>query len=140
MPASWHDLNGLREIEKRCFPQDAWPLWDQIAVLTLPGVVRLKATVGEVMAGFVAGDIRRPERVGWITTIGVLPEYQRRGIARALLISCESEMDQPHVRLSVRRSNLPAINLYMKEGYRQTGVWPGYYPGGEDALVFEKQR
>ncbi len=140
MPANWHDLNGLRQIEKACFPQDAWPLWDLIAVLTLPGVARFKAMAGEAMAGFVAGDIRRAEQVGWITTLGVLPEYQRRGIARALLTACETEMDQPCVKLSVRRSNYAAINLYLKEGYRQTGIWPHYYPGGEDGLILEKQR
>lgn len=140
MPANWHDLNGLRQIEKACFPLDAWPLWDLIAVLTLPGVARFKALAGEVMVGFVAGDIRRAEQVGWVTTLGVLPEYQRRGIAKALLNACEIEMDQPSVKLSVRKSNLAAINLYKKEGYRQTGIWPHYYPGGEDGLILEKQR
>ncbi len=140
MPANWHDLNALRQIEKACFPQDAWPLWDLIAVLTLPGVVRLKAVIGEEMVGFVGGDARPAERVGWITTLGVLPTYQRRGIATCLLAACEAEMDLPCVKLTVRRSNLGAIYLYQKEGYRQTSIWPGYYPGGEDGLVFEKWR
>jgi ribosomal protein S18 acetylase RimI-like enzyme len=140
MPANWHDLNSLRLIEKACFPQDAWPLWDLIAVLTLPGVVRIKAITGEEMAGFVSGDVRRSERTGWITTLGVLPVFRRLGIATALLTACEKEMDQPCIKLCVRQSNQSAINLYQKEGYIKNSVWPGYYPGGEDALVLEKWR
>jgi ribosomal-protein-alanine N-acetyltransferase len=140
MPANWHDLNSLRQIEKACFPQDAWPLWDLIAVLTLPDVVRLKAVVGTEMVGFVAGDIRSSERVGWITTLGTLPDFRRHGIATALLHACESKMDQPCVKLSVRRSNQYAIELYSREGYKQTGIWPGYYPGKEDGLILEKWR
>ncbi|HEX7433975.1 MAG TPA: GNAT family N-acetyltransferase [Anaerolineaceae bacterium] len=138
MPANWHDLNSLRQIEKACFPQDAWPLWDLMAVLTLPGVVRLKAVMGGEMVGFVAGDIRSSERVGWITTLGTLPNFRRHGIATALLHACESEMDQPCVKLSVRRSNQDAIDLYTREGYKQTSIWPGYYPGKEDGLILEK--
>jgi ribosomal protein S18 acetylase RimI-like enzyme len=140
MPANWHDLNSLRAIEKACFPLDAWPLWDLIAVLTLPGVIRLKAEAGNKMVGFVSGDIHGAERTGWITTLGVLPEYRRQGIATALLKACEKEMDQPCIKLSVRRSNLEAINLYTKEGYTKDGLWPGYYPAGEDALILKKWR
>ena len=140
MPANWHDLNSLRQIEKACFPQDAWPLWDLIAVLTLPGGPHLKAVVGDEMVGFVAGDVRPSERVGWITTLGTLPEYRKRGIATALLRACEKEMGQPCVKLSVRRSNVDAIALYLREGYKQTSIWPGYYPGKEDGLVLEKWR
>ncbi|RPH62502.1 MAG: hypothetical protein EHM81_02095, partial [Chloroflexi bacterium] len=55
-PASLLDLNGLRHVEKVCFPKDAWPLFDLVAVLTFPGVIRLKATEDGQMIGFIAGD------------------------------------------------------------------------------------
>ncbi len=139
LPASLRDLMPLRHIERVCFPQDAWPLLDLLGVLTFPDIERLKATVGEQMVGFIAGDIRRSERIGWITTLGVLPEYRRQGIAAALLATCEERMKVPFVKLSVRRSNAPAIALYRRFGYQQTGVWPRYYSGGEDALVLEKK-
>jgi ribosomal protein S18 acetylase RimI-like enzyme len=138
--ASWHDLNPLRQIEKECFGEDAWPLWDLIAVLTFPNVVRLKAVVDGRMVGFAGGDPKPSEGVGWITTLGALPAYRRQGIARALLAACEEQLGLPRIRLSVRRSNLVAIQLYLHAGYRQTGVWPHYYYGGEDALVLEKER
>jgi ribosomal protein S18 acetylase RimI-like enzyme len=139
-PANWRDVGELRRLEQICFPKDAWPLWDLVAALTFPDAVRLKAIHAERMIGFIGGDIRRSESVGWVTTVGVLPEYRRDGIGTALLHACEEKMDMPRVRLSVRRSNSPAIALYLKEGYHEYGVWPRYYIDGEDALVLEKVR
>ena len=137
--ASWRDLNALRHLEKICFPKDAWPLWDIAGVLTLPHVVRLKATVAGEMVGFVAGDERPAERLAWIATIGVLPEYRNREIGRALLLACEARLRVSRVRLNVRVENDEAIRLYNDTGYRNVGVWPGYYADGGDALVMEKQ-
>jgi ribosomal-protein-alanine N-acetyltransferase len=138
--ASWRDLNELRRIERICFPKDSWPLWDLIGVLSLPGVVRLKAVCDGHMVGFVAADVRRSENLAWIATIGVLPEYRRQGIGKALLEGCERKVPLPRIRLSVRMSNLPAIRLYEQLGYRRYGTWPRYYSDGEDALILEKTR
>ena len=137
-PATWRDLNALRHLEKVCFPLDAWPLWDLVGVLTLPNVVRLKAVVAGEMVGFIAGDIRTSERLAWIATIGVLPEYRGRGIGGVLLQACEGRLKMPRVRLNVRVSNLSAIHLYQRMGYRQVSIWPRYYQDGEDALILEK--
>jgi len=138
-PASWLDLNSVRQVEQVCFPKDAWPIWDMVAVLTLPDIIRLKAVAENRLVGFIAGDIRRVERLGWITTLAVLPTYRRKGIAQALLEACERKMNLPRVRLCVRRSNTAAIALYQRAGYSQASVWPAYYHDGEDALVLEKR-
>lgn len=111
---------------------------DLIGVLTLPSTVRLKAVIDEKMVGFVSGDPRQRQRVGWITTIAVLPEFRKKGIARRLLSSCEREMGMPRVRLCVRRSNNEAHRLYLRAGYQQVEIWKKYYVGKEDAIVFEK--
>lgn len=137
--ASWQDLNELRKLEQICFGEDSWPLWDLIAVLTLPKIIRMKAMVGDQMAGFVAGDPQPREGIGWIATLGVLPEFRRRGIAAALLSTCEQMLALPRIRLSVRRSNESALNLYRNAGYEMIDVWRAYYNSGEDALVFEKR-
>lgn len=138
--AGWQDLNDLRKLEDICFGDDSWPFWDLIAVLTLPKIVRLKAVVGPKMVGFIAGDPHPRERIGWIATLGVLPEYRRMGVAKALLAQCENELDFPSLRLSVRRSNEPALALYQEFGYQMVDVWRDYYHNGEDALVLEKKR
>ncbi|MFN3308992.1 MAG: GNAT family N-acetyltransferase [Anaerolineales bacterium] len=137
--ATWRDLNALRHLERVCFPKDGWPLLDLIGVLTYPNVVRLKAVVEDRMVGFIAGDRREEGFLGWIATIGVLPNYRRLGIATALILECERQLNTAVVRLNVRRSNLGAISLYKQLGYVQISTWPAYYSDGEEALIFEKQ-
>ncbi|MGD0876754.1 MAG: GNAT family N-acetyltransferase [Anaerolineales bacterium] len=138
LPANLRDLGQLRHVEQTCFPKDAWPLLDLVAVLTFPEVVRLKAVVDGRMAGFIAGDPRRSEGMAWIATLGVLPEYRRQGIARLLLLECEKRLNSARLRLCVRMENTPAIQLYEKEGYQRVGTWTKYYNDGGDALVMEK--
>ena len=142
LPASWRDLRRLRRLEKICFPKDAWPLLDLIGVLSLPNVIRLKAVSisdadEEQMIGFVAGD-KRSSTLGWIATIGVLPEYRRKGVAAALLGECETQLAVDRIRLSVRLGNSGAIRLYEEFGYQRIDTWLKYYQDGTDALVFEK--
>jgi ribosomal-protein-alanine N-acetyltransferase len=138
--ATWQDINDLRKLEEVCFEGDSWPLIDLIAVLTMPKIVRLKAVVNGKMAGFIAGDPQAREKLGWVSTLGVFPEYRRMGIAEKLLERCEEELNFPRMRLSVRRTNEPALKLYRKAGYQMVDVWRNYYHDGEDALVLEKKR
>ena len=138
--ASILDLSALRKLENESFGNDAWPLFDLIAVLTFPEVIRLKAVEDGQMTGFIAGDPRPRDGWGWIATIAVDPRYRRRGIGRALLHACEAKLklNVSRSRLTVRISNQAAITMYEKEGYSTTDIWSGYYNDGEDGMVMEK--
>ena len=77
-----------------------------------------------------------------ITNIAVLPEYRNKGIASMLINKmieiCKcSEIDR--MTLEVRKSNIPAINLYKKFGFVEVGIRPNYYVKPvEDALIMWK--
>lgn len=139
-PANLLDFNALRHLETICFPKDAWPFLDLVAVLTFPGVVRLKAVEDNHMIGFIAGDPRPTEGFSWIATIGILPEQRGKGYGRALLEACEQQLPTQRIRLSVRASNEEAIRMYKNAGYFAIDRWGKYYNDGEDALVMEKTR
>lgn len=136
--ASWRDLRPVLRLEKLCFREDAWPWVDVLAALTFPETVRYVAQAGERIVGFVVGDRREHGRVGWVATIGVHPEFRRRGVGTSLLKRCETGLATPRVRLSLRASNSPAFKLYRQHGYVQIDCWPRYYRDGEDGLVMEK--
>ena len=139
--ADWRDYGSLNHLEKVCFRrEDHWPFWDVIGVLTLPGLVRLKAVAEGHMVGFIGGEREMHSKRGWVTTLAVLPAYRRVGIARDLLAACETKLGMPSIRLSVRESNLAAVALYESNGYVLVNRWKKYYVGGEDALIFEKKR
>ena len=138
LPANLLDINALRQLEKVCFPLDAWPLLDLVSVLSFSGVVRLKAMDDSRMVGFIAGDPRPNEGLSWIATICVLPEYRHQGIGRRLLEACEERLTTPRLRLCVRPSNEEAIRMYKMAGYSHVDRWGKYYNDGEDSLVMEK--
>ena len=119
----------LSRLERACFGKDAWPFLDLVAVLTFADVVRLKAVEDGQMIGFVAGDPRPSDGLAWIATIGVAPEFRRRGIGRDLLRACEAQMKEPRLRLSVRASNDGAIRLYEQRRIRACRDLADLLPG-----------
>jgi ribosomal protein S18 acetylase RimI-like enzyme len=129
----------VRELENVSFPLDAWPLIEMIGVLSLPSIERWKAEIDGKLVGFVAADIRRRQKVAWIATIAVHPDYRGQGIGGKLMDVAEQRAGQPRMRLSVRKGNAAAQKLYQGRGYEQIDVWPQYYQGDEDAIVMEKK-
>lgn len=137
-PANVLDITTLNQLEKICFPQDAWPLIDLVSCLTFPGVLRFKAVEDGRMIGFVAADDRTAAHAAWIATLCVHPDFQRKGFARQLLDEVESQVKSPYIRLCVRPNNTAAIHLYEERGYVQIDTWKNYYNDGSDAIVMEK--
>jgi ribosomal-protein-alanine N-acetyltransferase len=137
-PAGWRDFRQVLQLERACFEHDAWPWIDILAALTFPDTVPLKAVEAGLVVGFAIGDRRRREGMGWIASIGVHPDWRRRGLARRLLRACEASLGTLHVRLTLRASNTSALLLYQSSGYVDAGRWRNYYRDGEDAIVMEK--
>ncbi|MFP4546145.1 MAG: GNAT family N-acetyltransferase, partial [Methanomassiliicoccales archaeon] len=64
------------------------------------------------------------------------------GVGRSLLSKVLefSREREKKVTLEVRLSNVPAINMYLRSGFRVIGIIVGYYShdlGKEDALYME---
>ncbi len=137
-PAGWRDWPGVFALERACFGPDAWGPIEIFFALVGRGV-RLKAQSDGRLVGFVLGDPQPRQGFSWIATIGVHPDFQRRGIGARLLAAVEAGLTTPRIRLTVRRSNAGAIALYQKFGYHSTAVWEHYYSGGEAGIVMEKQ-
>jgi len=74
-----------------------------------------------------------------IMSIASHPAYRRKGIGEALLFALFDLADKHKARLltlEVRISNTVAQNLYLKFGFKQTGMRKGYYlDNREDALI-----
>jgi ribosomal-protein-alanine N-acetyltransferase len=76
---------------------------------------------------------------GHITMLGIHPNYQGRGLGKTLLYSLLKLAHQRQLEwatLEVRASNLVAISLYQKFGFKAAGRRRGYYQEPEeDALI-----
>lgn len=139
-PLRLTDIRAVYSLEREIFPKDAYTYPDLVVLLLTPGMVNLKAVDGGgSFLGFVAvADVWLPLRPAWIITLGVAQSVQNRGIGGALLSAAESRLRAGRVRLTVRKSNVSAIHLYEKSGYRLDHVEYRYYTDGEDGLVMEK--
>ena len=76
---------------------------------------------------------------GHVTNLAVHPDFRRKGVAKALLLSALEECYIEKIKyltLEVRVSNQGAINLYESFGFKSLGVRKKYYQNNnEDALI-----
>lgn len=131
-PMGVEDLPVAMRIDAECLPRP-WSeaVWREELTSPFGRYLALEGE-GEVFAQIgvkhVAGELH-------IMTIAVLPEYRRRGYARALIEAALAFY--PGVRsvhLEVRPTNEAARALYEALGFAVTGVRRHYY-GDEDALL-----
>lgn len=74
-----------------------------------------------------------------ICKIAVLPKFRKKGIATELLEKMLSD-NYSKVFLEVRKSNIPAINLYKKLGFKEINRRKNYYSNPtEDAIIMTKE-
>jgi len=85
-----NDLNAVVEIDKKVLGDERRAYWKRkmayADIYPRPALVaELEGKVVGFIMGYVSGwEFGVPDTIGWIDTLGVDPEYQRRGIGRAL--------------------------------------------------------
>ena len=76
---------------------------------------------------------------GHITNIAVHPDHRKNGVANAILqniMDFAKKNRLVFLTLEVRESNVAAISLYDKFGFRRVGIRKGYYyDNNEDAVL-----
>jgi ribosomal-protein-alanine N-acetyltransferase len=133
------DLPQVIAIERRVFPTP-WSLAMFVLERSKQSGICLAAVLDAKHRRRLAGYLicSRYEQVWHVMNVAVDLDYQRLGIASALLAELYSQVDDMTARftLEVRRSNHIAIHLYEREGFQAAGVRRRYYQdNGEDALV-----
>ncbi|HDI31323.1 MAG TPA: ribosomal-protein-alanine N-acetyltransferase [Thermofilum sp.] len=101
--------------------------------------------VGYVMCRVEEGPLytsNRNGKQGHVVSLAVDKPYRRKGIGRELMLKAMKSLYENYkveeYYLEVRVSNLPAIKLYEKLGYKKVKTIKGYYLDGEDAYLMAK--
>jgi ribosomal-protein-alanine N-acetyltransferase len=137
--ATARDLPRIMEIERLAFPAP-WTLASFQRELTLPFsriMVALPAD-SSAIAGFLCRWLIADEC--HILNIAVHPDSRRLGIGAVLIAEAINEAKSTGagvVTLEVRRSNLPARQLYRKFEFEERRLRRHYYGPGEDAIIME---
>jgi ribosomal-protein-alanine N-acetyltransferase len=129
------DLPQVIAIERRVFPTP-WSLAMFVLELSKQTGICLAAVSGRKLIGYLI--CARYDTVWHLMNLAIDADQQRNGIATALLAELYERVEDDDARftLEVRRSNVIAIRLYEREGFRAAGMRRRYYQdNGEDALV-----
>ncbi|MCL7042431.1 hypothetical protein MKW94_008769 [Papaver nudicaule] len=156
--ATLADIPEAKACDLLCFPEK-----DPITSLSFlndsmfsPSRVVYVAEHGGFIVGFVVAGKEKAQKTkideeeieeecgdGYISWLGVHPDYRKLGIASKLMTAAENSMAQEYgceyVYLHVGISNHAALNLYAKVLRYKFHCTEANYYGGEDAYLLRKQ-
>ena len=135
--ATSNDLADILSIEKKVFKhpwskeQLSWELNSQPVAENYVMIARGNM-VGYLFSHVVDDDVQ-------ILNIAIDIPFQHKGYGEQLLSYFLDQFNTDiSIHLEVRKSNFPAINLYLKFGFHEAGTRKGYYTDGEDAIIMQR--
>lgn len=139
IPLTSADVDELSRLHRACFPLDqVWSPQSFADLLAENSKIGWRLQVDGQNAGFILGRVILDEAE--LLTIGVGEAYRRHGLARQLishLVAVLRQRKVVKVFLEVAENNEPALNLYLKAGFRLISRRYNYYPGGITAFVLQ---
>jgi len=147
------DLDEIYTIENACF-DEADAFVEQVFhyfLIRPKKEIFLVATIKNQILGFI---IVQPKSLSQyiIITIDVLPEWQRKGIGKSLMLAIEKEiiavnkklknginLVEAQIELVVYEKNTAAKTLYEKLGYEKTHIIKNYYSKKRNGIEMIKK-
>lgn len=127
------------EIVRVCFAYPYPPSYLEKFYQPYPQGFTVAEYQGRIIA-YIAGQVKN--NVGHIGSIAVLPDFQRKGIAKKLvnfLINHFKEKGVKKVTAHVRIKNQRGLAFYKKMGFKIVKTIEKLYPDGEDGYLMEKE-
>ena len=138
------DARRCADLEALLFDgDDPWPESAFVRELSSPHIRYVAARADGHLVSYagMARLGRVPPYEYEIHTVGVDPDYQGRGIGRAMMIELLAAAGpEATVYLEVRTDNVAAIGLYTGLGFERVGLRKRYYQAsGADAYTMRRQ-
>ncbi|MGD0818251.1 MAG: GNAT family N-acetyltransferase [Methanomassiliicoccales archaeon] len=139
--ATQGDLDGLMRIEEESFQDERFSRNMLELFVNEEEFDTLVCEIEGSVVGYAAA-YAEPEVRTRVLSLAVDTGHRGMGIGRRLMQEIEHRakaLRSTAVTLEVRVKNLPAVNLYLEEGYRIRGKIVDYYGKGENAFFMEKE-
>jgi ribosomal-protein-alanine N-acetyltransferase len=136
--ASPNDFDRIYEIEKRVFSNP----WSKESIKKeldnySKSLNLISEIDGQLMGYFFSHMISNEVH---ILNIAIDVPFQHRGNGKAFFNQIfKKYLEYANVFLEVKRTNLPAINLYNKFGFEEIDIRKMYYSDGQDAVVMSRK-
>jgi ribosomal-protein-alanine N-acetyltransferase len=137
------DLREMVAIDAATYGSTGWTEAEFLEQLRHRAVIGMVAEQGGRVVGFMLYQIH--SRAIEVLNFGVLPEARREGVGRLMVSKLIGKLSEKRTAITtvVRERNDPAIYFFRAQGFRATGVEPGYYQDtGEDGyrMVLDAKR
>lgn len=135
------DLEAITRIEKSSFDREAYSEALLEAFLGEREFTTLVAEEDGTALAYATMFAAEGGEEARVVSIAVLPAQRSHGLAQLLMGELEAAArkgGRRRMTLEVGVTNVAAINLYLKLGFRIRGTIPDYYGKGRDALYMEK--
>ncbi len=141
------DIDFITALDKTLFGIDSWPRDMFVGELSQPEtrryiIAELPSAVGLGKQAVGYAGLMCVPPIGDIQTIGVLAEFEGRGIARAMLdelIAEAARRGAQDIMLEVSSTNPRAQRLYARYGFEHIHTRRKYYRDGSDGLIMRLQ-
>lgn len=134
------DSGALASLEERLFRPENYPLSRRAFYYHIRRNLLLVArSEAGALAGYILVLITRREPK--LYSLGVSPDFERRGIASELLTGALREVESRgygHTWLEVRCDNETALRLYRRFGFQTVKTLPGFYRDGADGYLMRR--
>ena len=140
IPTEYSHLDKIAEIEQKCF-SNPWSKQSFADGMNNQNTQKyFTAILDDKIVGYIC--IFHIFEDGELLNVAVDPEYRKQGIGQTLLdkmFEYLKDTEVNRISLEVRESNISARQLYLKNGFRPTGVRKNYYSAPrEDGIIMEK--
>ncbi|MBQ3150245.1 MAG: ribosomal protein S18-alanine N-acetyltransferase [Clostridia bacterium] len=127
--------DALYLLETICFSHP-WTRQDFMEELDNENAHFLTAICPDGICGYIG--VQEICGEGYITNVAVFPEFRRCGVAAKLIskaLDNAKQRDCEFLSLEVRKSNIPAINLYKKLGFTVNGERKNFYRDPDENAI-----
>lgn len=119
------DVNLLYALEQETFPNDSFALSKVSMKYHLKRNIIYKIEVDNRIAGYILWLKRK--KYFRLYSLAISKKFQNQGLAKKLLEYSLKHLESQSFSLEVKVSNVPAIRLYEKFGFKVKKVLENYY-------------
>lgn len=134
--ATPEDLNRLYDLEKEIFKNDTFALKKESIKYHLQRNIIYKIEVDNKLVGYILWLNRK--KYFRLYSLAISKAYQNQGLAKQLLDYSFEHLKEKSFSLEVKVSNIGAIKLYEKFGFKIKKVLEKYYET-QDGYLMEKK-
>ncbi len=128
--ATLQDIPSIKSIDQLLFQEDSYPLFVLRQFYDISAKYVKVAEVDGAVAGYIIAHYSPEQAIGWLLSLGVLPNFRGRRLGEQLMAACVEEMANlgaKEIFLTVHPDNASGLHIYTRMGFEVREEQSDYY-------------